>query len=71
MEVNVTELKRNLKKYLDLSQSERVYITRNGKVFTVLCSMKEERVKTMESLFGCIPADITMEESGDERLSRI
>ncbi len=71
MEVSVTELKRHLKKYLDLSQEEKVYITRKGKTVAVLSGVHEDRVETMKSLFGIIPADITLEESRAERLSRI
>ncbi|MCD8287182.1 MAG: type II toxin-antitoxin system Phd/YefM family antitoxin [Clostridia bacterium] len=69
MEVTVTELKRHLGKYLDMAQRERVYITRKGKTVAVLSSLREERMETIKSLFGCIPADITLEEARKERLS--
>ncbi len=71
MEVTVTELKRHLKKYLDIAVSERVYITRRGSVIAVLSGPYEDREETMKSLFGIIPADMTLEESRAERLSRI
>ncbi|MCD8308187.1 MAG: hypothetical protein LUD51_08200 [Clostridia bacterium] len=48
-----------------------MYVTRRGEVVAVLSAPHEERVKIIESLFGCIPADITLEESREERLSRI
>lgn len=70
-EPTISELKRHLKKYLDLLERESVYVTRRGEVVAVLSAPHEERVKIIESLFGCIPADITLEESREERLSRI
>ena len=71
MTITATELKENLSKYLILSASEDVYITKNGRVLTKLTNPFQDRVETARSLFGCIPADITAEEAREERLNRI
>ena len=71
MTITATELKENLSKYLLLSVSEDVFITKNGRVLTKLTNPFQDRVETAKSLFGCIPADITLEEAREERLNGI
>lgn len=71
MSITATELKMNLSKYLLLSATEDVYITKNGKVIAKLTNPFQERVDIAKSLFGVIPADISLEEARDERLNRI
>ena len=71
MSITATELKSNLGKYLLLAASEDVYITRNGKVVARLTSPFQDKLNIVDSLFGSIPADITLEEARDERLGRI
>lgn len=71
MTITATELKENLSKYLTLSISEDVYVTKNGRVLTKLTNPFQDRVEIAKSLFGCIPADITLEEAREERLRRI
>ena len=71
MSINATELKSNLSKYLILSATEDVYITRNGKVISKLTNPFRERVDIAKSLFGILPGDITEEEARDERLGKI
>lgn len=61
----------NLSKYLLLSATEDIYITRNGKIISKLTNPFQERVDTAKSLFGVIPADITEEDAREERLSKI
>ena len=65
------ELKNNLSKYLLLSATEDVYITRNGKVISKLTNPFQARVDIAKSLFGVIPADITLEQAREERLNKI
>ena len=69
MTITATELKENLSKYLTLSASEDIYVTKNGRVLTKLTNPFQDRVETARSLFGCIPADITLEEAREERRS--
>lgn len=71
MSITATELKENLGKYLTLAASEDIYITRNGTVIAKLSDPFKSRVDVTKSLFGVIPADITVEEARDERLSKI
>ena len=71
MSITATELKMNLGKYLLLSQTEDIYITKNGKVVAKLTNPNQDRVDIAKSLFGIIPADVTVEEARKERLSEI
>lgn len=71
MSITATELKMNLSKYLLLAETEDVYITRNGKVIAKLCNPYQDRVDAVKSLLGCIPADMTLEEAKEERLSKL
>lgn len=71
MSITATELKMNLGKYLLLAEKEDIYITRNGKVVAKLTNPYQDRVETAKSLFGIIPADITLEEAQKERLDKI
>ena len=71
MTITATELKENLSKYLVLSASEDIFITKNGRVLTKLTNPFQDRVETAKSLFGCIPKDVTLEEAREERLNRI
>ena len=71
MSIRATEFKMNLGKYLLLSQTEDIYITKNGKVVAKLTNPNQDRVDIAKSLFGIIPADVTVEEAREERLSEI
>ena len=71
MSITATELKRNLGKYLTLAATEDIYITKNGKVIAKLSNPHQDRVDMAKSLFGILPADITLEEAKAERLKHI
>lgn len=71
MSITATELKENLNKYLQLSATEDIFITKNGRIIAKLSNPFEDRIKIAESLAGIIPADITLEEAREERLNRI
>ncbi len=71
MTITATELKLNLGKYLALAETEDIFISKKGKVSVQLENNNQDRVEAMQSLFGCIPADITVEEAREERLGRI
>lgn len=68
MSITATELKNNLGKYLLLSATEDVFITKNGKIIAKLTNPHQDRVETAESLFGILPKDADMEEARAERL---
>ena len=71
MSITATELKQNLGKFLLLAATEDIFITRNGKVVAKLSNPNQDRVDVAKSLFGVLPADMTLEESRDERLNLI
>lgn len=71
MSITATELKLNLGKYLLLAETEDIFITKNGKVIAKLSNPYQDRVNVAKSLFGILPADITLEESREERLNKI
>lgn len=71
MSITATELKSNLSKYLILSATEDIYITRNGKIISKLTNPFQERVDIAKSLFGTISDEITLEESKEQRLKNI
>lgn len=68
MSVTATELKNNLGKYLLLSASEDVFITKNGKVVAKLTNPHQDRVDTAKSLFGILPEDTDLYAAKEERL---
>jgi len=71
MLITATELKMNLGKYLLMAETEDIYITRNGKIIAKLSNPNQDRVDMAKSLFGIIPADITLEVAREERLNQI
>ena len=71
MSITATELKMNLSKYLMLAEKEDIYITRNGKVVAKLTNPYQDRVDMAKSLFGVLPADITLKKKKKERLNKI
>lgn len=71
MSITATELKLNLGKYLKLAEHEDVFITRNGKVVAKLTNPNADRMEMAKSLLGVIPADITLDEAQEERISKI
>lgn len=68
MSITATELKNNLGKYLMLSATEDIYITKNGKVVAKLTNPHQNRVATAKSLFGILPKDADLEAARIERL---
>ena len=71
MSITATELKSNLGKYLMLSATEDIFITKNGKIVAKLTNPFQDRVEIARSLFGVLPDTITPEEAREERCSQI
>ncbi len=71
MSITATELKENLSKYLNLSLTEDVYITKNGKIISKLTNPFQERIEIAKSLIGSIPNTITLEQALDERIKKL
>ena len=61
MSITATELKNNLGKYLVLSATEDIFITKNGKIIAKLTNSYQDRVETTKSLFGILPQDVSWE----------
>ena len=71
MSITATELKENLSKYLLLSITEDIYITRNGKVISKLTNPFQNRVDVAKSLFGVLPENASIEEAKTARLNKL
>lgn len=71
MSITATELKMNLSKYLLLSATEDVYITRNGKVIAKLTNPFQERVDLAKSLFGILPDDASLAQVKEDRAGKL
>lgn len=71
MSITATELKLNLGKYLLLAATQDIYITRNGKTIAKLVSPYQDRVDTVDALFGSVPDTMTPEEAREERLNSL
>ncbi len=73
MVVTATELKQNLGKYLELSNTEEIAITKNGAPIAYLNGRLQRKYEALERLKGCI-ADFSPDQdelSADPRLERI
>lgn len=68
MSITATELKNNLGKYLQLSETEDIFITKNGKVVAKLTNPYQDRVEVAKSLFGILPKDADIEAARAERI---
>lgn len=68
---NITreELNAELEKGWESMQNERLYSAEE--VDKELDEMMKDKRAVAESLFGCIPPDITLEEAREERLKKI
>lgn len=56
--VTATEFKNNMKYYMELSNKENVYITKNGKTLTVLVNPKMVALNDFLKLAGTIDAEV-------------
>ncbi|GEM_PF-352541 len=52
--ITATELKNNLNKYMVLSETEDIYVTKNGKVITLLTNPKKKALEDFLSLEGIL-----------------
>lgn len=70
MSITATELKTNLGKYLLMAATEDVLITKNGKTVAKLTSPYQDKLDIVDSLYGSIPADISLDDVRTERLEQ-
>ena len=71
MLVTISEFKRNFDKYLSLVSTEDIFITQSGKTIAKLSNPNQDRINIAKSLFGILSSDMTLDESKEERLSRL
>ncbi len=70
MKITVTEFKENFDKYLDLLESETVYITQDGVVIAKLSNPREDKIYLLNQLAGVASgSDADRDNIRDERLS--
>ena len=69
--MTIRRKKANLSKYLILSYTQDIFITKNGKVISKLTNPFQNRVDIAKSLFGSIPDTFTLEEAKAERIEKI
>lgn len=71
MHITATEAQKNFGKYLELSATEDIVITKNGKEVAILSNIKERNMETLRSFKGILKGhDINLESIKNERLAR-
>lgn len=71
MTISTSELRENLNKYITLSKTEDIFITKHGEVVAKLVNPNYDRIKKAESLFGILPkdTDISLDQIRKERIA--
>lgn len=70
MIVTATEFKKNIGKFLALSEKEDIYITKNGRNVARLTNPNADRIEMAKSLFGILPPSVSLEEAKEGRISK-
>jgi prevent-host-death family protein len=79
MQVALSELKVNVGRYVDMSETEDVIITKYGKPAARIVRIDKEpwylkrmpeSITSVEQLFGTLPDDIDLDDVRKERLSK-
>ncbi len=70
MSITATELKKNLGYYLELSRTTTIFVTKNGKIWSKFSPVNESRISSVESLFGVLPNDASLEDAYKERVKQ-
>jgi antitoxin (DNA-binding transcriptional repressor) of toxin-antitoxin stability system len=70
MIITATELKANVGRYLRHASTERIHVTRNGKVIATISNPAMDRQSTLDGLVGIATANpLTLEQAKEGRLS--
>ena len=64
-QVNVTEFRNNIFKYLDLCLTEEVQVTRNGEVVAIVSGPDKKYYQALARLCGCLKDGDTGEDYND------
>ncbi len=79
MQVALSDLKANVGKYVDLSETEDIIITKYGRPTAKIVRfdkepwyLKEvpEKITSVDQLFGTLPSDVDIDDVRMERLSQ-
>lgn len=72
MTITVEELKKNIDKYLELSEQEDIFIVSNNQVIAKLSKPKIDKIKVLRRLVGIAGnnSSIQLEDIKEERLKR-
>ena len=68
MQVSVAELETNAGKYVELAETQDIFITKNGRQVAKIVSAEIDKVAAMRSIFGVIPSDADLDKVRAERL---
>ena len=70
MTITATEFKTNFGKYLELVDSEDIFITKNGKTIALLTDPQAKKFEILDGLVGVLNKEISIDEAKEERLKR-
>lgn len=70
MTVTATEFKTNFGKYLDMIETEDIFITRNGKTIAKIVNPRVSAVDSLRGILKDVPSDMDMDSLREERLSK-
>ena len=72
MIITAAEFKTNLGKYLEMAESQDIFITKNGKSIARLTSPAVNKLALLDDLVGIVPQEKATDENTirGERLSR-
>jgi len=71
MSITATELNMNLGKYLELAETEDIFISKNGKIIAKLSNPNNDRRELVKSLIGIIPAEADAQQILSEGRGKI
>ena len=70
IQISLSELKTNAGKYVEMAESEVIFITRNGRRVAKLTAAAPDKTTAAKALFGLIPASVAdLDQARRERLS--
>lgn len=70
MSITVAKLKNDPGKYLPLADTEATVIAKNGKTIAKPTSSHQDKLDTVNALYGSVPNTITLDDARKEFLSR-
>ena len=71
MKISIEKFKKNIDTYLELSLTTDIYITIDNKVVSKLSCPYIDKIKIAKELIGILPADYSLQDSKNERISNI